>query len=117
MTIGLSSSASTPAAQADKPDLVREPNKWVQWCADQMRKDPKWWSKMVYVPYWGQTNLQHLARLVAASFELLGVQFAWKGDAYWSETSCLQCFRCPCYMPPMERPPAWDIGNRGGTRP
>ena len=84
------SASSTPplAAQVDEPHLVKEHNKWVQLHASQMQSDLRWWPEVVYVPYQERTNPQHLARLIAASFELL-----WRG-------SSLAC----------------TIGNRG-TRP
>ena len=58
---------------------------------------------MVNVPYWGGTNLQHLPMLVVAFFELLEVQFAGQGDAYWSEPPFLQCFNHSHYLIPVER--------------
>ena len=47
----LSASASSAlplAAQVDEPDPVKEPNKWVQWHASQMWRDPRLWPKMVF---------------------------------------------------------------------
>ena len=102
----LSASASSnppQAAQVDEQDPVKEPNKWVQLHASQMWSDPRWWPEMVCVPYQEGTNPQHLARLKVASFKLPGVQFAWQGDAYWSDPPCLQCFNHSCYMLLVER--------------
>ena len=36
-------------------------------------------------------------------FELPGIQFAWGGDASWSDPPFLQCFDHPFHMPSVER--------------
>ena len=102
----LSASASSAlplAAQVNEPDLVKKPNKQMQWHASQMLGDSRWWPKMMCVSYQEGTNPHHLARLILASFKLPGVQFAQQEDAYWSDPPCLQCFNCSCYISPVER--------------
>ena len=80
-----------------------KPNKWVQWHVSLMWSDLRWWPKMVCVPYQEGTNPQYLASLVAASFKLPGVQFAWQGDAFWSDPACLQFCNSSHYISPVER--------------
>ena len=97
------SSAPFLTAQVVEPYLVKYPSQLVEWCTSQMQRDLRWWPKMVCVPCKEGTNPQHLARLIAESFELPGIQFSQQEDAFWSDPPCLQCFDCPHHMPPVER--------------